>query len=69
MPTDDNFLVINLFENRDGQRWRVAGDRVQKFVDPSQVLDIFECNEDEGSKICQYEFHGNDNQLWDFVFQ
>ena len=66
MAADDGFLVVNHFSNSDTQKWLIAGNRICKFVDPDQVLDVFEANADPGTQICKYDFHGGPNQLWTF---
>ena len=64
--SDEGTLVVNPYNGSDNQKWKVAGDRIQKFIDSSRVLDIYGNEEDKEARICEYEFHGNDNQLWTF---
>lgn len=64
----DNVLVINPFSKEANQRWKLAGDRIQKFTDSSIVLDVANNNTEPEATVCAWEFHGDQNQLWDFLF-
>lgn len=68
--TPGDTLVINEFQPYEyHQRWMLQGDHVAHRDDPNTVLDIAECNCDEGARVCSWEHNGGSNQQWIFEYQ
>ena len=67
---DGNTLIVNEYkEGEENQQWVTRDDRVKNKNDENRVFDIAGQNEDAGARICAWDFHGKNNQLWDFEYQ
>merc|ERR1711976_368189 len=75
---DDNYvlevqgdkLVVNEFHPDEyNQRWCLQGEHMAHRDNPSQVLDVADCNCDPGARICSWEHNGGSNQQWIFEYQ
>ena len=58
-------LVINEYDpDESNQKWHWTGEKLESVENPDMVLDVSECNCDPGTRICQWEYSGGDNQHW-----
>ena len=66
---DDNALKIEEFDEKDDQQWTIVDERVANRVEPEKVFDVA-MGDDEageaGSRICKWDWHEADNQMWEF---
>ena len=46
------------------QEWDIEGNKIVSRSDPDKVLDIKKNNDENGAKLCMYEYKGGDNQHW-----
>ena len=61
----DDGLAVNSYEPDEyNQRWKIQADKICHQEDEETVLDLADCCEDEGAKVCSYGFNGGDNQKW-----
>ena len=66
----DNTLQVNTLDpDRATQKWITHEDRVQNFKNPKLVFDIAGESTEEGARVCAWEWHGGDNQRWQFDYQ
>ena len=52
--------------DNDNQLWIISGEKICKQKDPERVLDIKGAATKDGAKLLEYEWHGSDNQKWQF---
>jgi len=73
---DDNFvleiaddtLVINEFNPEEyNQKFKCTNNMVVHREDDT-ALDIAGCDDEDGARVCLWEQHGGDNQLWTFEY-
>lgn len=64
---DSNTLVINPFEEgNDNQQWNISGDRIFNRADENRVLDVAQADEEARTRVCAWEYHGEENQQFEF---
>ena len=60
-------LVLGSFEPDEyQQRWKCQGNRMLHCEEEELVLDVADCCQDEGSRVCSWQYNGGDNQHWNF---
>ncbi|ELT94404.1 hypothetical protein CAPTEDRAFT_173258 [Capitella teleta] len=70
VPEDENCLQVNPVEpGKSTQRWTIHEERVCCYDNPDRVLDIAEGSTDEGARVCAWNWHGGNNQCWEFAYQ
>lgn len=58
-------MVLGQFEpDEHQQRWKIQGEKICHCEDEDNVLDLADGCEDDGARVCSYNFHGGSNQLW-----
>lgn len=63
-------LIVNSYQPDEyNQKWRVTGETVSHVENDSLVFDIADLNEEPEANICSYEYNGQDNQHWNFLYQ
>lgn len=68
-PNVDDSLVVNAFEPEEyNQHWKLAGDHVEHSEDSGKCLDIAGEDEEEGARVCCWDFGGGANQLFNFEY-
>jgi len=65
----DNRLVINDFvEGAFNQQFKLGEDRIQHGHFRHRVFDVVGASDDDGAEVCTWEWHGGDNQRWEFEY-
>jgi len=63
---DDNSLVIDEFEEgKESQLWGIVDDSVKNSA-TDEAFDIAGNDMEKGARVCKWEFHGGENQQWEF---
>ena len=67
---ENNRLCINDYKDIDfNEKWTLGGDdRIQHSHFKERVFDVVGSNEDNGAQVCTWEWHGGDNQKWEFSY-
>ncbi|ELU13756.1 hypothetical protein CAPTEDRAFT_150733 [Capitella teleta] len=60
----DDLIVGNFEPDEYQQRWKIHNDKIEHCEEEDTVLDIADCCQDEGARICSYGYNGGDNQCW-----
>jgi len=47
-----------------GQGFSYSNGRLVNLHDADRVIDIIASNEDDGANLCEWDYHGGNNQLW-----
>ena len=68
--SEDNRLCIQeVKDNAFNEQWTLGGDdRIQHSHFKERVFDVVANNPDNGAEVCTWEWHGGDNQLWEFSY-
>lgn len=62
----DDTLTINEYNPDEyNQKWKCANNLVVHCEDEN-ALDIAGCDDEDGARVCAWEQHGGDNQMWNF---
>ena len=58
------------FEEKDEQLWvpLFAENKIVNASDHNLAIDIQRAEDKNGAKVIGYEWHGGDNQMWDFEY-
>jgi hypothetical protein len=62
-----NRLVVNHYQPGEiNQQWRYSKHRqtIENRVNANKVLDIADGAKEQGAHVCQWDYHGGDNQKW-----
>lgn len=67
---ENNRLCIQeVKEHRFNELWTLGGDeRIQHSHFKERVFDVCGGNCDNGAEVCTWEYHGGDNQKWEFSY-
>lgn len=66
---DGDCLTVQEFHPDEyNQQWRLSGQVIQHRENPNWVFDIAEGNSEPGARVCAYDFHGEENQLWEITY-
>lgn len=69
LDIQDDSLVIQPFQPGNiTQEWMIAGNRIQSRINPNQVLDIADNNQDAGARVGVWDFNGGPNQQWSIEY-
>jgi len=64
----DCLTVAEFHPDESNQRWILSGEAIRHYDNPDLALDIADCCEDPGARLCSWEYHGDANQLWEFNY-
>ena len=56
------------FNGSGSQLWLKSGSALVNRYDPSQCLDVKDNNNDNGAQLCQWGYHGAENQHFYFEY-
>ena len=69
MLTDNRLVANHVDTDRTMQCWQVHGECLCCYGNKKNVLDVAENNTEAGAELCVWDYHGDENQKFKFVFE
>jgi len=68
LDLDNDMLVVRPYGGGHHQKWERVGQFIRSRNNHNRVLDVYGGKKSAGSKVGVFDFHGNENQQWEYEY-